>query len=470
MFAFTLGGTVTTLSVLGLCTGGLAATSRIQSRSGKTPSLASDPATTSYCSWWIDYDGSMTCQEVLDDNWIELDAFRRWNPSIGADCTGLVSGNSFCVEAVKEPAPTTTQKTSGTPSSSRSKANTPTSKPTSSPSPAQPTSSSVITSSATPTSSNGVATPSPVRPGMVSNCKTFHFVESGDNCGTMAEKYGIGTADVISWNGLNNACTNLWQDTYACVGIIGGSPSPSPTTSVPSGNGVSTPTPVQPRIVKNCNKFFFVESGDTCDVINQKTGARVADIVAWNGLNSGCTNIWGDTYACIGVIGGSTSSTFSSSPSPTQSGNGVSTPTPVQPGIVKNCNKFFFVEGGYTCDVINQKTGARVADIISWNGLNSGCTNIWGSTYACIGVIGQSPTTTTPSPTQTSSGPATPSPIQSGMTKGCTLWHFIGGSTTCQQVLSYQKITLAQFYKWNPAVKADCSGLWKDTYACVRGP
>ena len=305
---------------------------------------------------------------------------------------------------------------------------------------------------------------------MVRNCKTFHFVESGDNCGTMAEKYAIGTANIIAWNGLNNACTNLWQDTYACVGIIGGSPSPSPTTSVPSGNGVSTPTPVQPRIVKNCNKFFFVESGDTCDVINQKTGARIVDIVAWNGLNSGCTDIWGDTYACIGVIGGSTSSTFSSSPSPTQSGNGVSTPTPVQPGIVKNCNKFFFVEGGYTCDVINQKTGARVADIISWNGLNSGCTNIWGSTYACVGVIGQSPTTTTPSPTQTSSGPATPSPIQSGMTKGCTLWHFIGGSTTCQQVLSYQKITMAQFYKWNPAVKADCSGLWKDTYACVRGP
>ncbi|CAN9295869.1 unnamed protein product [Alternaria alternata] len=235
MFAFTLGGTVTTLSVLGLCTGGLAATSRIQSRSGKTPSLASDPATTSYCSWWIDYDGSMTCQEVLDDNWIELDAFRRW----------LIAFQSQHAHFQAHVVPFS----------------------------AQPTSSSVITSSATPTSSNGVATPSPVRPGMVSNCKTFHFVESGDNCGTMAEKYGIGTADVISWNGLNNACTNLWQDTYACVGIIGGSPSPSPTTSVPSGNGVSTPTPVQPRIVKNCNKFFFVESGDTCDVINQKTGA-----------------------------------------------------------------------------------------------------------------------------------------------------------------------------------------------------
>jgi hypothetical protein len=32
------------------------------------------------------------------------------------------------------------------------------------------------------------------------------------------------------------------------------------------------------------------------------------------------------------------------------------------------------------------------------------------------------------------------------------------------------EITLAQFYKWNPPVKADCSGLWKITYACVRGP
>jgi LysM repeat protein len=386
-----------------------------------------------------------------------------------------VSGKSFCVEAVKEPAPTT-QKTSATPVPSSSKAITPTSKPTSSPSPTQSTPSTLVTTSSTPTSGNGVATPSPIRSGMVNNCKTFHFVEDGDNCGTMAEKYGISNADVIAWNGLNSGCTNLWQKTYACVGIIGGSTSPSPTSSAQPGNGVPTPAPVQPRIVKNCNKFYFVEPEETCDVINQKTGARVADIIEWNGLNSGCSNIWGSTYACVGVIGGSTSPTSSPSPSPIQTGNGVSTPAPVQPRIVKNCNKFYFVEPEETCDVINQKTGARVADIITWNGLNSGCSNIWGSTYACVGVIGQSPTTPTPTPTQSPtptrspSGPTTPSPIQSGMTQGCTLWHFIGGTTTCQQVLDYQKITLAQFYKWNPAVKADCSGLWKDTHACVRGP
>ncbi|KAH7400546.1 hypothetical protein DE146DRAFT_735635 [Phaeosphaeria sp. MPI-PUGE-AT-0046c] len=469
MFSFTLSSTVTTLSVLGICTGALATTSRIQARSGKTPGLAFDPATTSYCSWWIDYDGSMTCQEVLDDSWINLDSFRRWNPSITSDCTGLVSGKSFCVEAVKEPVPTT-QKASATPIPSSSKGTTPTSKPTSSPSPVRSTLSTFVATSSTPTTGNGVATPSPIHKGLVSNCKTFHFVVSEENCGTMAEKYGISTGDVIAWNGLNSGCTNLWQQTYACVGIIGGLISPSPSSTAQPGNGVPTPAPVQPRIVKNCNKFYFVASGETCDVINGKTGVKIADIISWNGLNSGCTNIWGDTYACIGVIGGSTSPTSSPSPSPVQTGNGVSTPTPAQPGMMKNCNKFHFVESGDTCDVINGKTGVRVADIISWNGLNSGCTNIWGNTYACIGVIGQSPTTSTPSPTRSPSGPATPSPIQAGMIQGCTLWHFIGGSTTCQQVLDYQKITLAQFYKWNPAVKADCSGLWKDTHACVRGP
>jgi LysM repeat protein len=295
-----------------------------------------------------------------------------------------VSGKSCCVEAVKEPAPTT-QKPSTTPVPSSSKAITPTSKPTSSPYSVQSTPSTLVTASSTSTSGNGVATPTPIRSGMVNNCKAFHFVEDGDNCGTMAEKYGISTAEVIAWNGLNSGCTNLWQETYACVGIIGGSNKPSTTSSAQTGNGVPTPAPVQPRIVKNCNKFYFVESGDTCAVINGKTGARVADI-------------------------------------------------------------------------------------ISWNGLNSGCTDIWGSTYACVGVIGQSQTTPTPSPTRPPNSPATPSPIQSGMVQGCTLWHFIGGTTTCQQVLDYQKITLAQFYKWNPAVKADCSGLWKDTHACVRGP
>jgi LysM repeat protein len=109
----------------------------------------------------------------------------------------------------------------------------------------------------------------------------------------MAEKYGISTADTFAWNGLNSQCTNLRQEVWACVGMIGDSISHFPTSSAQSGNDTLTPAFVQPRIARNYNKFYFVESGDTCNAFNGNTGVQVADITSWNGLISGCTNNWG---------------------------------------------------------------------------------------------------------------------------------------------------------------------------------
>jgi hypothetical protein len=53
---------------------------------------------------------------------------------------------------------------------------------------------------------------------------------------------------------------------YACVGIIG---TPVATTATPTttGNGVVTPTPFHPGMAPNCNKFFLVGQGDTCDSV-----------------------------------------------------------------------------------------------------------------------------------------------------------------------------------------------------------
>jgi hypothetical protein len=86
--------------------------------------------------------------------------------------------------------------------------------------------------------------------------------------------------------------------------------------------------------------------------------------------------------------------------------------------------------------------------------------------FACIGIIRG----TSGTPTQPNTGITTPSPIQAGMVKGCTKFHDIKTTTTCQAVLHYHKITLAQCAKWNPAVRSDCSNLWLGTYACVQGP
>ncbi|WYZ45780.1 hypothetical protein EsH8_IX_000005 [Colletotrichum jinshuiense] len=52
----------------------------------------------------------------------------------------------------------------------------------------------------------------------------------------------------------------------------------------------------------------------------------------------------------------------------------------------------------------------------------------------------------------TGTGVATPMPIQTGMVPNCN---------------TFKNIALDDFYSWNPAVKADCTGLQADVYVGV---
>ncbi|KAF4502974.1 hypothetical protein FAGAP_797 [Fusarium agapanthi] len=61
----------------------------------------------------------------------------------------------------------------------------------------------------------------------------------------------------------------------------------------------------------------------------------------------------------------------------------------------------------------------------------------------------------------------TPEPIQEGMVANCNKFHYVSPTTTCQGVLDYYKISLADFIKWNPAIGEDCTNLWAGTNACV---
>ena len=92
---------------------------------------------------------------------------------------------------------------------------------------------------------NGVPTPQPTHPGMVSNCNKFVKVNQGDTCDAVAFFNGpISTEWFRTWNtGVGGAdCRGLRADTYACVGVIGGTPT-SP------GNGIVTPSPAMPGMV-----------------------------------------------------------------------------------------------------------------------------------------------------------------------------------------------------------------------------
>ncbi|RGP63734.1 hypothetical protein FSPOR_8340 [Fusarium sporotrichioides] len=242
---------------------------------------------------------------------------------------------------------------------------------------------------------------------------------------------------------------------------------PSPTKQ-PSGNGIKTPDAIQEGMVTNCNKFHFVSPTTSCQGILNYRKISLTDFVKWNpAVGKDCSQLWAGTNACVGVIGSTPSLTTAIKPSPTVAnpGNGIKTPLPIQDGMVSNCNKWHFVGDTTTCQGIVDYQKITLSDFIKWNpAVGKDCSQLWKGTNACVGVVGSKPQPTATAP---SNGIKTPLPIQHGMVKNCVTFHYISSTTTCQALLKYRKITMEQFFKWNPAVKKDCSGLWKDTNACV---
>ncbi|KAH6722002.1 WSC domain-containing protein [Leptodontidium sp. MPI-SDFR-AT-0119] len=67
------------------------------------PHFPHDPATTPYCTWWIDNDSTISCTDFIKSQNITLTDFRRWNPFITSACGNFGQYTSYCVEAFNEP-------------------------------------------------------------------------------------------------------------------------------------------------------------------------------------------------------------------------------------------------------------------------------------------------------------------------------------------------------------------------------
>nr|UQJ82176.1 secretory protein [Falciphora oryzae] len=186
------------------------------------------------------------CNEIARQTGITLVQFIRWNPDVsGTACSGLWADVNMCVGVV------------GT----------------------------TLTTPAGP--ANGIETPQPVQDGIVDNCNRFHLAVDGDNCWSVANKYGLGEAQLHQWNkGIGGAaCTNIWTGYNLCIGVSG-----SPTAG-PAVN--PTPEPVQDGMVGNCNKFHLVASGDNCWNVASKYGLTESQLQQWNaGIGgSACNNM-----------------------------------------------------------------------------------------------------------------------------------------------------------------------------------
>ncbi|GKU05910.1 unnamed protein product [Fusarium langsethiae] len=505
----------------GLLQGAISAVISPHSRRDSAPKYPHDEKVTADCTWWFDMSEPISCSALLEDNLITIEDFRRWNPSVTANCGGMAIGNSYCVEAMFESIPDPQPGTSTKPTATKPTQGTPV-KP-----------------------SNGVKTPEPLQLDVVNNCKTFHFVQKGETCSSISAKNNIPLAKFMEWNfEEHDDCSGLWSDAWACVMTLDykpGEDTPSPSPTTPS-NGITTPQPTQLIVVDNCNKFHFVKSGESCAYIASKYSITKAEFLKWNpSVESGCGGLWADAWACVSTIGHKPSSTTklatsakptatSNVPSPIQAGitkqcnkyhlvqktttcdsienyyklpfatfykwnpsvgencqsllagyyvcvsvpgwtptpttgnNGIETPLPIQEGMTKSCNKFHLISKTTTCSSIESYYKLDMADFKRWNtGINKSCTNLMAGYNVCIGVIGQKPK---PTPT-TPGGIQTPSPVQTNMVKGCKKFHLVQSTTTCASIQKYYKISWANLYKWNPTIGSACTSLWAKYWVCV---
>ncbi|KAK3175840.1 hypothetical protein K4F52_009947 [Lecanicillium sp. MT-2017a] len=404
-----------------------------------TPLEGTDPS----CVWWWNSDDGLSCSLLLMVVGISEEDFIAWNPSITPGCGNYIADKSYCIKVdVSDPTPTSTSSSSKAGTSTVSPISTTIVAPgngVETPTPIQPgmvdncdafhfvergegcqsiasmygislddfvkwnagiggaqctslwagvnVCVSVIGSDSTepppPTTTapdNGITTPTPTQPGMVGNCEEFHHVEQGQSCATIVSKYEIAISDFVKWNDVGGLdCTGLWADVYVCISVIGGSQNP-PTTTDP-GNGIPTPSPVREGMVKNCNDFYLVKSGDGCASIAKEVGIPLEDFYEWNPASGkDCSSLWLNTWVCTG--------TTTYKPTPTDPGNGVATPSPIQNGMTKNCDQFHLIRQGQNCEEIAKIYGTSVYNIIRWNpAAGSECTGLWTNTYACVGVL-----------------------------------------------------------------------------------
>ncbi|KAH7420080.1 hypothetical protein BKA64DRAFT_563224 [Cadophora sp. MPI-SDFR-AT-0126] len=329
------------------------------------------------CVAWFQATTDYTCDDMLGDTGMTIAEFFAMNPTVKSDCAGLNVGTYYCYES-----PSLNNNGDGTSTGPIA------------------TVSATTTRSGTPTSTlagvtgtNGVVTPTPTQTGMVGNCNKFHFVTTADTgCYDLAAAEGISLDNFYSWNpAVGTDCSHFITGVYVCVGT--GSSSPSTTTTKPvtttsAGNGISTPTPTQQTgMTSSCNKFHFVTTSDTgCYDLAAASGISLDDFYAWNpAVGTDCAHFITGVYVCIGVISSTTTST---KPTTTSSGTGVATPTPHQPNMVANCQKFdeTAASNDYCYDIAT-RNGISVADFEKWNpDVGSDCGFIYPSYWYCVGI------------------------------------------------------------------------------------
>ncbi|KAK3947973.1 hypothetical protein QBC32DRAFT_382526, partial [Pseudoneurospora amorphoporcata] len=332
------------------------------------------------------------------------------------------------------------------------------------------------------------------------DCAFATVADAGATCESFAASWGQSVDELKSLNPGTADREPAGHKIYCVIGTVTADPTPSSPSSTFSSTSttlktttttVSTTTtkvsttssststssstiaapassnsPGMPGRAANCDKFYKVASGDSCDTIASKNGITSTQFKTWNTeINAECTNLWLDYYVCVHVPGVAVPTTSTKTTSTTAAS--APTNSPAMPGLAANCDRFYKVASGDSCDTIASKNSITTIQFKSWNTeINAGCTNLWLDYYVCVympGAVTQKPTTTT-----TAAPAATNSPQMPGITADCDRYYKIASGDQCGTIAAKCGITTAQFLSYNSYVNAQCSNLWLDYYVCVH--
>ncbi|KAK3185814.1 hypothetical protein K4F52_005470 [Lecanicillium sp. MT-2017a] len=250
---------------------------------------------------------------------------------------------------------------------------------------------------------------------------TQYAIQSGDDCYSISEAQGVGTAWLLADNNLAAYCADF------------------PT----SGN----------LCITNTCDTVTVQVNQTCAAIADAAGITETQLKAWNPvINPVCSNInmMNGTTLCIKPPGPQLSPPVTTNIPPITPTTPAPVPTDANPGSTKPCGRWYDVEAGDYCNLMVLKFAISLEDFLFLNpDINVNCTNLLAGDSYCIQPVGDIntypgrpgyvsitidpsatftgvPFTMLPNATVTSySRPYTPAPLATGVRDDC-VHYFLG--------------------------------------------
>ncbi|EGX93831.1 Peptidoglycan-binding lysin domain [Cordyceps militaris CM01] len=347
-----------------------------------------------------------------------------------------------------------------------------------------------------------------------SNCKQY-TIKAEDTCLSVGRATNTTYAQLLSWNPkLDTACSNLktLADAQLCIsnplGDYGISSNTHGLTTVAT-TAAYVPSPKHDEMssTKNCGEWHKVESGEDCLTMTAIYGIALKDFLFLNPMvYDNCTNLLAEVYYCakpvgyvsdyLGYGGSTTRAPIKPVGATTLSQSGpllgnLASDGPVIPlanGTRKDCYGYIDfpnVTDNYAADCwsLAMLVGTTSEELILWNpslaqSAQQGKTDdpatsltidehdytypctLAANTSYCLVLSSPIPSTEPPQPEK-------PAPRAAGEIANCTSWALVHDYTTCASIMDLYYLDIDTFYKMNPTIKSDCTGLAAGTFYCV---